>query len=66
MIQGMTGIMSITGEPDGMPQKAGVAFADVFTGLYGVIGIQAALAQRARTGKGQHIDMALFDCMLAA
>ena len=66
MIQGMTGIMEITGEPEGMPQKVGVAFADVFTGLYGVIGIQAALAQRARTGKGQHIDMALFDCMLAA
>ena len=66
MIQGMTGIMDITGEPGGMPQKVGVAFADVFTGLYGVIGIQAALAQRERTGKGQHIDMALFDCMLAA
>ena len=66
MIQGMTGIMDITGEPGGMPQKVGVAFADVFTGLYGVIGIQAALAQRARTGKGQHVDMALFDCMLAA
>ena len=66
MIQGMTGIMDITGEPKGMPQKVGVAFADVFTGLYGVIGIQAALAQRARTGKGQHVDMALFDCMLAA
>ena len=66
MIQGMTGIMDITGEPDGMPQKVGVAFADVFTGLYGVIGIQAALAQRGRTGRGQHVDMALFDCMLAA
>ena len=61
MIQGMTGIMDITGEPDGMPQKVGVAFADIFTGLYGVIGIQAALAQRERTGTGQHIDMALFD-----
>ena len=66
MIQGMTGIMDITGEPEGMPQKVGVAFADIFTGLYGVIGIQAALAQRERTGLGQHIDMALFDCMLAA
>ncbi|MDS9951808.1 MAG: CaiB/BaiF CoA-transferase family protein, partial [Planktomarina sp.] len=66
MIQGMSGIMDITGEPGGMPQKVGVAFADIFTGLYGVIGIQAALVQRARTGKGQHIDMALFDCMLAA
>ena len=66
MIQGMTGIMDITGEPEGMPQKVGVAFADIFTGLYGVIGIQAALAQRERTGLGQHVDMALFDCMLAA
>jgi crotonobetainyl-CoA:carnitine CoA-transferase CaiB-like acyl-CoA transferase len=66
MIQGMSGIMDITGEPEGMPQKVGVAFADIFTGLYGVIGIQAALAQRERTGLGQHVDMALFDCMLAA
>ena len=66
MIQGMTGIMDINGEPEGMPQKVGVAFADIFTGLYGVIGIQAALAQRERTGLGQHVDMALFDCMLAA
>ena len=66
MIQGMTGIMDITGEPDGMPQKVGVAFADVFTGLYGVIGIQAALTQRERTGLGQQVDMALFDCLLAA
>lgn len=66
MIQGMTGIMDITGEPEGMPQKVGVAFADIFTGLYGVIGIQAALTQRERTGLGQHVDMALFDCMLAA
>lgn len=66
MIQGMSGIMDITGEPDGKPTKVGVAFADVFTGLYSVIAIQAALLQRAHTGKGQHIDMALFDCMVAA
>lgn len=65
MIQGMSGIMDITGEPDGSPQKIGVAFADVFTGLYSVIAIQAALQQRAITGLGQHIDMALFDCMTA-
>jgi crotonobetainyl-CoA:carnitine CoA-transferase CaiB-like acyl-CoA transferase len=63
MIQGMSGIMDLTGDPDGEPQKIGVAFADIFTGIYGVIAIQAALAQRARTGRGQHIDMALFDCM---
>ncbi|UIJ70732.1 CaiB/BaiF CoA-transferase family protein [Aurantimonas sp. HBX-1] len=63
MIQGMGGIMSLTGEPDGEPQKIGVAFADIFTGLYGTIAIQAALADRARTGQGQFVDMALFDCM---
>lgn len=65
MIQGMSGIMDLTGEPDGQPQKIGVAFADIFTGLYSVIAIQSALIMRERTGKGQHIDMALFDCMSA-
>ncbi|MGR3433783.1 MAG: CaiB/BaiF CoA transferase family protein [Shimia sp.] len=65
MIQGMSGIMDLTGETDGAPQKVGVAFADLFTGLYGVIAIQAALAERARSGLGQHIDMALFDTMVA-
>lgn len=63
MIQGMSGIMDLTGAPDGEPQKIGVAFADIFTGLYSVIAIQSALIMRERTGKGQHIDMALFDCM---
>ena len=63
MIQGMSGIMDLTGEPDGAPQKIGVAFADIFTGLYAVIAIQAALAAREKTGRGQHIDMALFDAM---
>jgi crotonobetainyl-CoA:carnitine CoA-transferase CaiB-like acyl-CoA transferase len=63
MIQGMSGIMDLTGEPDGQPQKMGVAFADIFTGLYGVIAIQAALGQRQQTGQGQHIDMALLDGM---
>lgn len=66
MIQAMGGIMSLTGTPDGEPQKAGVAFADIFAGLYGVIAIQAALAQRAHTGLGQHVDIALLDCMVAA
>ncbi len=65
MIQGMAGMMDITGEPEREPQKVGVAITDIFTGLYGVIGIQAALLQRAQTGLGQHIDMALFDCMSA-
>jgi len=65
MIQGLAGIMDLTGEPDGQPQKMGVAFADVFTGLYGVIAIQSALMVRSQTGEGQHIDMALFDAMSA-
>jgi crotonobetainyl-CoA:carnitine CoA-transferase CaiB-like acyl-CoA transferase len=65
MIQGMSGIMDLTGDPAGPPQKMGVAFADIFTGTYGVIAIQAALAQRERTGLGQHIDMALLDTMVA-
>lgn len=64
MIQAMSGIMDLTGEPDGPPQKIGVAFADIFTGLYGVIAIQGALAARAQTGFGQHIDLALLDCMV--
>ncbi len=63
IVQGMSGIMDLTGDPAGEPQKIGVAFADIFTGLYGVIAVQAALAQRERTGTGQHIDMALLDCM---
>jgi len=61
IIQGMSGLMDITGEADGAPQKVGIAIADLLTGLYGVIGIQAALAAREKTGKGQHIDMALMD-----
>jgi crotonobetainyl-CoA:carnitine CoA-transferase CaiB-like acyl-CoA transferase len=64
IIQGMSGIMHLTGEPDGAPQKIGVAFADIFTGLYAAIGVLAALGVRARTGTGQHIDMSLFDSMV--
>ena len=63
-IQGMSGVMDLTGDPEGAPQKMGVAFADIFTGLYSVIAIQAALAHREKTGRGQHIDMALLDCMM--
>jgi crotonobetainyl-CoA:carnitine CoA-transferase CaiB-like acyl-CoA transferase len=63
IVQGMSGIMDLTGDPAGEPQKIGVAFADIFTGLYAVIAIQAALAMRTRTGRGQHIDMALLDTM---
>ena len=65
LIQGMSGIMDLTGEADGPPQKPGVAFADIFTGLYGVIGIQAALADREKTGLGQQIDLSLLDTMTA-
>ncbi len=63
IIQGMGGIMDLTGEPDREPQKIGVAFADVFTGLYATIAVQAALVTREKSGKGQWIDMALLDCM---
>ena len=61
IIQAMAGMMSITGEPDREPQKAGVAISDIFTGLYSVIAIQAALRHAEKTGEGQMIDMALFD-----
>ena len=63
IVQGMSGMMDLTGEPDGQPQKIGVAMADIATGLYSVIAIEAALIQRERTGRGQHIDMALLDTM---
>ena len=65
LLQGMSGLMSITGEPDGQPQKVGVAITDVVTGLYGTIGILAAVEQRHTTGRGQHIDMSLLDCATA-
>lgn len=61
IIQGMSGLMSITGEADGQPQKVGVAVTDVFTGVYATTAILAALHQRQSTGLGQHIDMALLD-----
>lgn len=70
LIQGMGGLMSITGQPDGTPgaepMKVGVAVSDLTTGLYTTIAIQAALIHQARTGEGQEIDMALFDCQTAA
>ncbi|EJN04141.1 CaiB/BaiF CoA-transferase family protein [Phyllobacterium sp. YR531] len=65
IIQGMSGLMSVTGDPAGQPQKVGLAVADVFTGLYSVIAIQAALAHAAKTGEGQMVDMALFDVQSA-
>ena len=69
MIQGMGGIMSVTGQPDGTPgagpMKSGMATADIFTGLYSTVGILAALHHREHTGEGQHIDMALLDTQIA-
>lgn len=61
IVQGMGGMMSITGEPDGPPQKTGVATADLFTGVYATVAILAGLHARDRTGAGTHIDMALLD-----
>ncbi|AUH33632.1 CaiB/BaiF CoA transferase family protein [Paracoccus tegillarcae] len=61
IIQGMSGLMSVTGPRDGQPQRVGVAVADIFTGIYAAVGVLAALHQRQTTGRGQHIDMALFD-----
>ncbi|RUV73364.1 MAG: CoA transferase [Mesorhizobium sp.] len=66
IIQGMAGMMSITGEAGREPQKAGVAVSDIFTGLYSVIAIQAALRHAEKTGEGQHIDMALYDTQISA
>lgn len=61
IIQGMSGLMSVTGAPEGQPQKVGVAVTDIFTGVYAATGILAALIQRGRTGEGQQVDMALLD-----
>jgi crotonobetainyl-CoA:carnitine CoA-transferase CaiB-like acyl-CoA transferase len=65
IIQGMSGLMSITGAAGGEPQKVGVAVTDLFTGLYAVIAIQAALRHAEATGQGQHIDMALYDAQIS-
>ena len=65
IIQGMSGFMSITGEPDGAPQRAGVAITDLFTGIYASTAILSALHMRSSTGRGQHIDMSLLDCAVS-
>ncbi len=65
MIQAMGGLMSVTGETEGAPMKVGVAQVDVMTGLYACNAIQAALLHRARSGRGQHIDLALLDVQVA-
>ncbi|WP_373181740.1 CaiB/BaiF CoA transferase family protein [Halomonas campaniensis] len=65
MIQAMGGLMSLGGEPDGMPMKTGVAITDVMTGLYATVGVLAALQERSRTGEGRHVDVALLDVQVA-
>jgi crotonobetainyl-CoA:carnitine CoA-transferase CaiB-like acyl-CoA transferase len=65
LVQGMGGLMSITGEPDGEPMKVGVAIADVFTGMYATTAILAALVERHKSDEGQHIDLALLDVQVA-
>jgi crotonobetainyl-CoA:carnitine CoA-transferase CaiB-like acyl-CoA transferase len=66
LIQGMSGVMDLTGEVDGSPMKTGIAIADILTGLYAANGIQAALIRRSRTGQGGFIDCALLDAQIAA
>jgi crotonobetainyl-CoA:carnitine CoA-transferase CaiB-like acyl-CoA transferase len=63
LVQGMSGLMDITGPADGEPMRVGVAFADVFTGVYSALAITAALKEREHTGKGSYIDMALLDSL---
>jgi succinate--hydroxymethylglutarate CoA-transferase len=65
MVEAEFGLMHITGEPDGPPVKVGVAVTDLTTGLYASNAIMAALIARGRTGRGQHIDVALSDCQVA-
>ncbi len=65
LVQAMGGVMSLTGEPDGMPQKVGVPIADLFAGLYGCIGILAALRHKAATGQGQQVDIGMLDTHVA-
>ncbi len=65
LVQGMGGIMDITGDPEGQPTRLGVAFADVFTGVYSTLAVTSALYERERTGKGAHIDMALLDTIVS-
>jgi crotonobetainyl-CoA:carnitine CoA-transferase CaiB-like acyl-CoA transferase len=65
LVQGMGGIMDITGMPDGEPTRGGVAYADVFTGVYSVVGILAAIVEREKTGRGGYVDTALLDTQVS-
>ena len=66
LLQAMGGLMSVTGEPDGRPLKVGAALIDLVCGLLAVTGIQAALAERERTGRGRHVEVSLMDSALAS
>ena len=65
LVQAMGGVMSLTGEPEGLPQKVGVPVADLFAGLYGCIGVLAALRHRDATGQGQQVDIGMLDTSVA-
>src|ERR1700712_5120281 len=65
LVQAMGGVMSLTGEPEGLPMKVGVPVADLFAGLYGCIGVLAALRHREQTGQGQQIDIGMLDTSVA-
>ncbi|MFN3864488.1 MAG: CaiB/BaiF CoA transferase family protein [Erythrobacter sp.] len=65
VVQGMSGFMSLTGEPEGHPVKMGISISDLATGVWAANGIQAALLMRARTGRGQQVDISLMDCSVA-
>ena len=66
IVQALSGLMSVTGEPDGEPTKVGVALLDVIAGMYATVGIEAALLERERTGRGRHVSVSLFDAAVAA
>jgi crotonobetainyl-CoA:carnitine CoA-transferase CaiB-like acyl-CoA transferase len=66
LLQAMGGLMSVTGEPDGRPLKVGTAVVDLVCGLHAVVGIQAALLERAHTGRGRHVEVSLMDAVLAS
>jgi crotonobetainyl-CoA:carnitine CoA-transferase CaiB-like acyl-CoA transferase len=66
IVQALSGLMSVTGEPGGEPTKAGVALLDVITGLFAAVGILAAVVERERTGRGRHVSVSLFDASVAA
>src|SRR3954449_1478791 len=66
LLQAMGGLMSVTGEEDGPPLKVGSAVVDLVCGLLAVVGVQAALAERARTGRGRHVEVSLMDAALTS